>query len=187
VNVRVLAAALVLAWPLQSLDDAARDALQRSRSPVLEPVARFASDRSRVVLVGAAAVSIVAGGAARAAAVEAAVALVPVNLVVELLKRATFRVRPDGERKRNNAAFPSSHAANAFAVATVVGRRWRRAGPLAFACASVVGWSRLYLDRHWASDVAAGALLGVSLALLALHAWESWRSSGSSRNTSTTV
>lgn len=176
-SLRLLAAALLVAWPLQSLDEATMHAVQDSRTRDLEPVARAVSDRSRIVLGVAAAAGLLAGGAARAATMEAAIALVPVNLAVEGLKRATFRARPDGERKRSNAAFPSSHTANAFAVATVLARRWRRATFPAFALAALVGWSRLYLNRHWLSDVVGGAALGVALTLLVL-AWWSRRSAG---------
>lgn len=183
-SARWLVVALLAAWPLQPLDDAVRDAVQATRSPALEPVARAVSDRSRVALAVTAAGALLAGGAARVAVAEAAVALVPVNLAVEGLKRATYRARPDGTRKRSNAAFPSSHAANAFAVATVLARRWRRAAVPAFALAALVGWSRMYLDRHWASDVAAGAALAVGLTLLALRGWDRWRrKSGASATT----
>lgn len=183
-SARAVVFALALAWPLQSLDDAAMLAAQESRRPALEPVARAISDRSRLALFAAAGVGLLAGGAARAAVGEAAVVLVPVNLAVEGLKRVTNRPRPDGERKRSNAAFPSSHAANAFAVATVVARRWRRAAVPVFALAAAVAWSRVYLNRHWSSDVVAGGLLGVGLALLALRWWDSHRAS---RNVPTTA
>ncbi len=171
--------ALLAAWPLQALDDAAMGAVQASRRPGLEPVAQALSKHSRAALALAAVGALVAGGAARAAAVEAAVALVPVNLAVEGLKRATHRARPDGERRRSNAAFPSSHAANAFAVATVLARRWRRAALPAFALAAAVAWSRMYLNRHWLSDVAGGAMLAVALTLISVSLWRAWRASRS--------
>jgi membrane-associated phospholipid phosphatase len=150
-------------------------AAQASRRPALEPIARFVSDRSRLVLFATGAVALVAGGAARATTIEAAIVLLPVNLAVEGLKRVTNRPRPDGEHKRSNAAFPSSHTANAFAVASVIARRWRRAAVPAFLLAAAVGWSRIYLNRHWASDAVAGAALGISLALLVLRWWGSRR------------
>jgi undecaprenyl-diphosphatase len=183
VTARAIACLLVLAWPLQSLDEGAMRAIQASRRPALEPLMRFASDRSRLVLAGAAVVGWLAGGAARAATVEVAVALAPVNLAVEGLKYACARSRPDGERKRSNSAFPSSHAANAFAVATVLSRRWPRGAPLAFALAAWVGWSRLYLNRHWPSDVLAGAALGAALAWAAASWWAARRQA---RNSSAT-
>lgn len=176
---KLVVIALLAAWPLQALDDAAMRAVQASRRPGLEPVAQALSKHSRTALAVAAVGAAVAGGAARAAAIEAAVALVPVNLAVEGLKRATFRARPDGERRRSNAAFPSSHAANAFAVATVLARRWRRAALPAFALAAAVAWSRMYLNRHWPSDVAGGALLAVALTLASVHLWRAWRASRS--------
>lgn len=172
---RLLAAALLVAWPLQSLDDAARQAVLETRSPALGAVAEPLSKYSRSALALSAVAGLLAGGAARAVALEAVLALVPVNLAVEGLKRLTYRARPDGEHRRSNAAFPSSHSANAFAVATVLARRWRRAAVPAFALAAAVAWSRVYLDRHWLSDVLAGAALAIALTLLVLRGWDSLR------------
>ncbi|MGH7637655.1 MAG: phosphatase PAP2 family protein [Gemmatimonadaceae bacterium] len=70
-----------------------------------------------------------------------------------------------GERYQ---AFPSGHATVSFAVAAAVlseseamsrGARWM-VGSLLFASATVVGLSRMYADRHWASDVVMGAAIG---------------------------
>ena len=174
-SAKLLLVAALLAWPTQPLDDAVRATAQASRRPWLDTPMHVVSDDARPLLFGGVVVALVAGSAGRAFALEAAVALVPVNLVVELTKRAAFRARPDGSRQRSNAAFPSSHAANAFAVALVLSRRWRRSAVPAFALAALVAWSRLYLDRHWLSDVLGGAALGVMLAWLSLRAWDAWR------------
>jgi membrane-associated phospholipid phosphatase len=89
------------------------------------------------------------------------------NLLVEVIKRAVDRRRPDGEHKRSNASFPSSHAANAFALAWVLSARWRRAGPALFSLAVLVVLSRMYLNRHFLSDVVVGALIGLVVSWLA--------------------
>ncbi len=60
-------------------------------------------------------------------------------------------------------SFPSGHAAAAFSLATVVALQYRHSGwvpVVAYTLAGGVGLSRIVLDRHWASDVFIGALVG---------------------------
>jgi undecaprenyl-diphosphatase len=67
-------------------------------------------------------------------------------------------------------AFPSGHASRTFAFAGFVFLRYRwRAGVPAFAFATLVGLSRIYLGLHWPSDVFGGALLGIGVAVLVEH------------------
>jgi membrane-associated phospholipid phosphatase len=166
---RVCMLTLALAWPLQSLDDAARAAVQDLRRPGLERPMRKASDIGKPAVVFAAllAVAVFSGPAGPATAREVLLAAAGTNLSVEGLKRLTFRARPDGEHKRSNAAFPSSHAANAFVLAASLSRRFRRTAVPLWLGAAVIAFSRMYLDRHWLSDVLVGALLGVVFAWLA--------------------
>ncbi|HEV8595697.1 MAG TPA: phosphatase PAP2 family protein [Thermoplasmata archaeon] len=66
-----------------------------------------------------------------------------------------------------DAAFPSGHAARAFALATLLTLRlrdWRWSAPL-FLYASLVGVSRIYVGVHWPSDVLGGAILGSVVAV----------------------
>ena len=66
-------------------------------------------------------------------------------------------------------AYPSIHAATAFATAAALtaetaqhSRRWAYVvGPLSYSAAALPGLARMYKDKHWASDVAMGAALGV--------------------------
>ena len=168
-TLRVAVLSLLAAWPGQPVDDAVRAWVQAHRTPALEPVMRFASDRSRVVLIAGGAVALLSGSSGRAFVLESAVALLPVNAAVEGLKWCVGRTRPDGDTNRRNSSFPSSHAANAFALALVITRRWRRAAIPAWIGALLVAASRVYVDRHWLSDVVFALVLAVGGAWLA--AW----------------
>lgn len=75
-----------------------------------------------------------------------------------LIKEIVHRERPDGS---DNLSFPSGHASNAFAIAAVAERHYGwKAGLPAYAVASAIAVSRLQRDKHYLSDVMAGATLG---------------------------
>jgi membrane-associated phospholipid phosphatase len=75
-----------------------------------------------------------------------------------LIKEVVRRERPNGEDK---LSFPSGHASNAFAIAAVAERHYGwKAGVPAYALAGVVAVSRLQRNKHYLSDVMAGATLG---------------------------
>jgi undecaprenyl-diphosphatase len=165
-----IALVLTLLAPLDSLDRAVQRLVQHTRRPALEAPMRDASAGGRGVLVFSSLLVIaVAGGPlGPATALTALCVLAPVNLAVEVLKRIVGRVRPDGERHRSNSSFPSSHAANAAALALVMSQRWRRWWPLFWALALVVCWSRMYLNRHFLTDVLGGVAIGVGIGWLVL-------------------
>lgn len=74
-------------------------------------------------------------------------------------------------------SLPSGHAAAAFAAAAAVTAEtrvlWPEATPYAagilYPGALLVGVSRMYHNRHWASDVAAGAAIGTFSGLKVIH------------------
>lgn len=166
---RWLLLALSLLAPIDSLDRAVQREVQAGRRPALEwPMRQATSIGKPLILAGTfAAIAFLDPARGPRTVLVTALALAPANLVVEGLKRLTFRARPDGEHKRSNASFPSSHAANALAVAAVLGRRWRRGAPLFYAGAATVAFSRMYLNRHYLSDVVVGAAIGLLCAWLA--------------------
>lgn len=68
------------------------------------------------------------------------------------------------------ASFPSQHACGAFALAMAlslgVTRHRKALVALAWTAAIGIAWSRVHLGVHFPSDVMAGALVGISSALL---------------------
>ena len=74
-----------------------------------------------------------------------------------------LRVKISDVKKPPNRgkSFPSSHAANCFALATVISVFYRRRGWIAFVPAVLVALSRMYVGVHWPSDVLAGCLIGI--------------------------
>jgi membrane-associated phospholipid phosphatase len=70
-------------------------------------------------------------------------------------------------------AMPSGHTTVAFALATALSddihRTWASVG--LYTIATGVGWSRMNDNKHWLSDVVAGAVVGVGSAKLVNGRW----------------
>jgi membrane-associated phospholipid phosphatase len=100
------------------------------------------------------------------------------------IKMLAGRTRPDAQVLDNDAddfavfsghaSWPSGHTSMAFAFATALGDELHQ--PVAryglLAAATAVGWSRINDNRHWLSDVAAGAVVGITSAKFASGRWK---------------
>jgi membrane-associated phospholipid phosphatase len=76
-----------------------------------------------------------------------------------------------GSLLSNNGGMPSGHTIAAFAVATIVARRYgnRKWVPcVSYGMAALVGFSRLTLSAHFISDVFVGGALGYSVSRFAV-------------------
>jgi hypothetical protein len=84
-------------------------------------------------------------------------ALLESELLVQGLKYTIRRERPEG----TGYSFPSGHATDSFAAATVLARHFgAKAAIPTYTVASYIAMSRLHENRHYASDVIFGAGLG---------------------------
>ena len=76
-------------------------------------------------------------------------------------------------RNTDPHSFPSGHAARAFliaAVASVLAPAWL--GIILWIWAPLVSLARVAMGVHYVSDVLAGALLGIAVALIGLQIYE---------------
>jgi len=98
--------------------------------------------------------------------------------ITYLVKEAFHRARPEtGEgayawygpfKGKNNESFFSGHTSLAFSTATMIflhsKRKWW-VGVLSYGAATAIGLSRMQQQKHWASDVVMGAVIGSSVSM----------------------
>jgi membrane-associated phospholipid phosphatase len=93
-------------------------------------------------------------------------------LITPVLKHIAGRPRPnagqgasDLEPLSANQSFPSGEVTLAFTNAAVIAAHTDSPviRGVAWGLAGLVGWERMRLDAHWASDVVAGALIGTAV------------------------
>ena len=72
------------------------------------------------------------------------------------------------ERPATGRSFPSGHAANNMAVATVLILFYPRRGWLYLPVSLLIAYARIYTGSHWPLDVLAGIILGIGGGWLAV-------------------
>lgn len=115
---------------------------------------------------------------ARETGVLAGEAMINSAILVEVLKLASQRQRPptdhtSGEFFDGGSSFPSGHAANAWAFATVIAHEYGHHRPLvqvgAYGLATAVSLARFTGRNHFLSDVLVGSALGYGIGRYVYH------------------
>lgn len=180
-----LAGAVLLAPLDRELDDALQEPAYQSRKALSGTASVF-----RVLGVpGAPLLSIGTYGAGRLlnrpgladAGLHVTEAIVMANAITVATKIAVGRARPAispddpynvgflrGLHDDEKQSFPSGHTSTAFAAASAASAELGRWAPeyrvpgsvVLYSAATLVGVSRMYNQRHWASDVVVGAAVG---------------------------
>tara|TARA_Y100000590_G_scaffold465124_2_gene636518 strand:+ start:2527 stop:3078 length:552 start_codon:yes stop_codon:yes gene_type:complete len=77
-------------------------------------------------------------------------------------------VNPSG----TNLSYPSNHAANSAALATLFSLIYRNTKYIFWSIAVIVMFSRIYIGVHFPLDVASGCVIGIFYGLLFVKVWE---------------
>lgn len=84
------------------------------------------------------------------------------NSIVVPLKRFAKEQRPDSS---DALSFPSGHTTTAFVSAEFLRQEYKDISPwigaAGYGCAIITGYLRMYNNKHWFSDVIAGAGVGI--------------------------
>ncbi len=108
------------------------------------------------------------------------------GLITGILKTTLGRARPYVEsgnsrfehftyKDDNFMSMPSGHTSMVFAMATILSYRSRSTllSIIYYAMAGSTGMARIYFDKHWFSDIIAGAMIGTASSLLIINAEKS--------------
>jgi membrane-associated phospholipid phosphatase len=179
---------LVVAFGLVLLQDAQIRTSLHDHPPSIEPVMSAATSAGNFFVLLSLTALLWAGGVflngtrLRDAGLWGAVALLISEGTAELIKHLVGRGRPFltevspydflGPTFSNGYdSFPSAHAITGFALAFSLGEFYPKGRSIFYLFALLVSYSRVYLDAHFASDVFAGAVLGIWIGFLLTRRW----------------
>ena len=101
-------------------------------------------------------------------------------ICAQIIKPLVGRLRPSHEfiefinllvPKGGKWSFPSNHAANSFAFATVLSYVFDHKKSVLFTTASIIAFSRVYVGVHYPLDIILGAIIGYILSWIILSIW----------------
>lgn len=189
VGLFVLATAITATGALDRLDHGVASAVHRTTrhatDVALSLVAVTASVPVSLAWLGLLVVATQLAGRRRRRALVLTAGFAVASFVELVLKAALDHPGPSGSSRSviafgieevGRGSFPSGHMLRGTALAlgtvyVVTGDRSRHAAALVAGVAvyvALLGWSRVYLNEHWTSDVIGGLLLGVAAALAVL-------------------
>ena len=173
---------------LYTQDENIRNFFQRNQSPATSEISKYGLEPwgSGIYLIPLVGGMYIYGLAWHNPESETAALLTGKAMVIAggftwLFKGITGRHRPNQDMPANPAlwegpfnnfkyvSFPSGHTALAFSAAAVLSSYYHDKTWVAvtsFSLATLVGISRIYDDKHWASDVFGGAVLGFAIGKL---------------------
>lgn len=107
---------------------------------------------------------------------------------VHTVKTFSKQWRPD---ESDRSSFPSGHTATAFAAAEFLRKEYWHVSPwygvAGYAAAATTGYLRMYNNKHWLSDVVAGAGIGILSTDLAYYLYPSVKRMLGSKKAGATV
>lgn len=151
----------------KGIDEDIRNGVSRGNNPQikLDDFSRFAGTAGVFALD---AVGIPAKHNLKQRLFTAAVSNMIMTATTRIMKSTIPVWRPDGSA---NNSFPSGHAATAFVGAELLWQEYREEsiwyGIAGYAAAAGTGYLRMYNDKHWFSDIAMGAGVGILSAKIA--------------------
>jgi membrane-associated phospholipid phosphatase len=168
------------------LDEPLRDQLQDHRTAGKDDLARVFRHMGQpevygVIGLGTLAVGVLSGNdRVKRAGERISAGLLTTAAVTSTLKLAVGRKRPNASSDAfqfrpftKNDGWPSGHTTMAFALAASVSDEIHSA-PVTiglYGAAALTGWSRMNDNKHWLSDVLAGAAVGITSAKLMNGRW----------------
>ncbi|MDI6851781.1 MAG: phosphatase PAP2 family protein [bacterium] len=154
---------IILAFSLGSVDSSGLKIVSEDlRSPISDFVFKTLTNSGdgETVLFGSLVYWSFWGDCQESAMRSYVVGLGATSLFVQATKYITNRERPDGRNNRSNSSFPSGHAATAFYIASFYSSLHSEYKVPLYLWAMGVSISRVYLRRHWPSDIIVGAIIG---------------------------
>lgn len=108
------------------------------------------------------------------------------QLVTEIFKKSFLRTRPNKadspyEFGDSGFSFFSGHTSAAFSLATVIAEVYKDqplVPYLSYGVAALTAYARMHDNKHWASDVLAGAIAGHLVTKIMMRTWENRTSTG---------